>query len=83
MQRTRALFDVAGSAVRDREVELGQHHEGHDPAVFGLCAFAPLSLLFDLNGLFHRSTNLLLQTVVVVGKVLALDLGRRLFNGCH
>ena len=42
------------------------------PAFFGLCAFASLSLLLELNGLFHRSTNVLLQ-VVVVGKVLALD----------
>ena len=86
MQRTWAthFINVAGSDVHDREDELGQHHEGHDPvsvcpAVFGLCAFAFLSLLFDLKGLFHRSTNLLLQTVVV-GAVLALDLGRRLFQ---
>ena len=52
-----------------------------DPTVLGLCTFPHLSLLFDLKGLFHRSTNLLLQTVVV-GTVLALDRVRRLSNGC-
>ena len=54
-----AHFDVAGSAERGREDELGQDHEGRDPvsvspAVFGLCALAPLSLLPDLNDLSHR-----------------------------
>ena len=87
MQRTRAThFDLAGSVLHDRECEPGQHHEGRDPvsvcpAVFGLCALASLSLLFDLKGMFHRSTNLLLQVVVVVGKVLALDFGRSLSSG--
>ena len=67
-RRWATRFDVAGSAVHDREDELGQRHEDHDPvsvcpAVFVLCAFARLSLLFDLKGLFHHSTNLLLQNV--------------------
>ena len=75
----------SGSVVHDREGELGQHHQGRDrvsvcPAVLCLCALASLSLLFDLKRLFHRSTDLLLQAVVVVGKVLALDLGRALFQ---
>ena len=44
--------------MHGREDELGQNHEDHDPvqvctAFFGLCAFASLSLLFDLNGLSY------------------------------
>ena len=52
-------------------------------AAFGLCAIASLLLLLDLKGLQHCGTNLLLQTVVIVGKVLALDLWRSLSSGRH
>ena len=60
MQKTKATcFGVSGSTVRDRDGELGQHHEGRDPvsicpAFLGPCAFAPISLLPDLNCLSHR-----------------------------
>ena len=73
-------FGFAGSVVHDRERELDQHHAGRDPvsvcpAVFGLCTPASLSLLFDLKGMLHRSTYLLLQVVVVVGRFSLLTLG--------
>ena len=70
MQRAWAThFDVAGSAVGGRE--------DFAPASF---AFAPLLLLLllDLKGF-----GTLLQAVVVVGQVYALDLVRRLSNGYH
>ena len=81
-------FDVAGTAVHSREDELGQQREDHDPvsvdpASFGLCAVASLSLLFRLKGPLHHGAYLLLRTVVVVGNVLAFALGRHLPDGCH
>ena len=74
-------FDVAGTAVHGSEDELGNLHGDRGP-VSVLCAFDPLSWLFRLKGLFHCGTILLLQTVVV-GRELALDLGRCLSYGCH
>ena len=65
MQRTWAThFDVVGTAEYSREDELGELHGDRDPvsvcsAVFGLCAFDPLSLLFfflkGLVSLRHES----------------------------
>ena len=56
MQRTWAThFDVVGTVEHIRENELGDLH-GDRAAVFGLCAFDPMSLLFRLNGLFHRES---------------------------
>ena len=88
MQRTWVThFDVAGTVEDSREGELGEGGY-RDPvsiylALFALCPlpFAALSLLLDLNGLFHCSASLLLRAVVVAGKVLVLDLERRLGGG--
>ena len=84
MQRTWAThFDVAGTVEHSREDELGELERDREPvsiypAFFALCTFA---LLLDLNGLFHRSANLLLRAVVIVDRVLVLDLERRLGSG--
>ena len=80
MQRTWATrSDLARSVVQHREAVLAQYREDRHPvpiclSVFGLCALAPLSLLFGLDGRFHHGTRLLLQVVVVVvfGEVPAL-----------
>ena len=77
-------FDVAGTVEHSREDGLGELQRDRDPvsiypSSFALCTFAALSLLLDLNGLFHRSVNLLLRGVVVVDMV--LDLERRLGGG--
>ena len=74
MQKTWAThFDVAGTVVHDHEFS---------PPSLAFCAFAALALLLDLSGLFHHNANLLLRAVVV-GEVLAVDLGRRVLGGCH
>ena len=74
MQRTLATrFNVVGPVEQSRGDDLGDLHDPVSvcPAVFGFCALASLSLLFDLNGLLRRATNLFLQVVVVIRKVLA------------
>ena len=77
MQRTWAThFEVARASWANFE-EIATQSQ-FTPAFFALCTFAALSLLLDLNGLFHCSANLLLRAVVVVDKVLVLDLERRL-----
>ena len=89
MQRTWPThFDVVGTVEHSREDDLGERHGDRDPvsiypAFFAPYTFAALSLLLDLNGLLRHSANLLLRAGVVVGKVLVLDLGRRLSNGCN
>ena len=65
-----------GNGVHGHEGALGIHDHGRDlvsarSAVFGLCAFAPLSLLFCLKGLLHYGG------AVVDGH------GRCLASGCH
>ena len=87
MRKTLGTHSVlAGKVLHDRGGGLGQYSKDREqvsacPAALGPCVCSLLTLLFDLAGLLHHRTKLPLQTVVVVGMVLDLDVDHRLDSG--